>query len=94
MPGGTIPQMVDLLSMEELRWLVGLVVIWFPELIVLIGEFMGVTRSIDALVYIAVVYLLYVSLRQKIKLNEVHKEITLLSRKTALEGLRSDERKI
>jgi len=65
-------------------WLVGLVVIWFPELIGLIGELMGVERSIDALVYLSIVYLLYVSLRQKIRINEISKEITMLSRKIAL----------
>jgi|LDZT01.1.fsa_nt_gi hypothetical protein len=73
-------------------WLVGLVVIWFPELIGLIGELMGVERSIDALVYISIVYLLYVSLRQRIKLNEVHKEITMLSRKITLKDFKEDER--
>jgi hypothetical protein len=67
-------------------------VIWFPELIGLIGELMGVERSIDALVYISIVYLLYVSLRQRIKLNEVHKEITMLSRKITLKDFKEDER--
>ena len=74
-------------------WLVGLVIIWFPELIGLIGEFMGVERSIDALVYIAIVYLLYASLRQKISINELSKEITLLSRKLALKDIKNDKRK-
>jgi hypothetical protein len=74
-------------------WLVGLVVIWFPELIGLIGKLMGVERSIDALVYISIIYLLYVSLRQKIKINEVSKEITLLNRKIALEDVKKNETK-
>jgi hypothetical protein len=74
-------------------WLTGLVVIWFPELIGLIGELMGVERSIDALVYISIVYLLYVSLRQKIRLNEISREITELTRKTALNGIKDDESK-
>jgi len=72
-------------------WLVGLVVIWFPELIGLIGELMGVERSIDALIYLSVVYLLYVSLRQKIQLNEVNKEITMLSRKIAIKDVENEE---
>ena len=69
-------------------WLVGLVIIWFPELIGLIGGLMGVGRSIDALVYIAILYLLYASLRQKISINELSKEITLLSRKLALKEVK------
>lgn len=72
-------------------WLAGLVVIWFPELIGLIGKLMGVGRSIDALVYIAIVYLLYVSLTQKVKLNEISKEVTLLNRKIALKEINKDE---
>ena len=74
-------------------WLTGLVVIWFPELIGLIGELMGVERSIDALVYISIVYLLYAVLRQKIRLNEVNREITELTRKTALGGISNEETK-
>lgn len=75
-----------------LFWIVGLIVIWFPELIGLIGELMGVERSIDALIYISIVYLLYVSLRQKIKLNEINKEITMLTRKTALGEIENDKK--
>lgn len=70
-----------------LFWLTGLIIIWFPELIGLIGKLMGVERSIDALVYISIVYLLYVSLTQKIRLSEVSKEITLLNRKLALKNV-------
>ncbi len=72
-------------------WLIGLVIIWFPELIGLIGNLMGVERSIDALIYMAIVYLLYVSLTQKIKLNEISKEITLLSRKIAIKDIERKE---
>lgn len=69
-------------------WLVGLVLIWFPEFIVIIGELMGVERSIDALIYISITYLLYVSLRQKIKINQIEKEITQMARKSALSKVR------
>lgn len=70
-----------------LFWIAGLVLIWFPELIDLIGSSFGVGRSIDAFVYIGIVYLLYVSLNQKIKLNEIKREITLLNRKLALKEI-------
>lgn len=75
-------------------WIVGLIVIWFPELIDLIGELMGVERSIDALVYISIVYLLYVSLRQKISINELSKEITLLNRKISLKDVKREKKKL
>jgi len=75
-------------------WIVGLIVIWFPELIGLIGELMGVERSIDALVYLSIVYLLYVSLRQKISINELSKEITLLNREIALKDVKREKKKL
>ena len=83
-PFGTILWMVF--------WILGLVIIWFPQIIGLIGEFMGVERSIDALVYIAIVYLLYVSLTQKIRTNEINKEITRLARKIALGNINKDKK--
>jgi len=75
-------------------WIVGLIVIWFPELIGLIGELMGVERSIDALVYLSIVYLLYVSLRQKMSINELSKEITLLNRKISLKDVKREKKKL
>lgn len=69
-------------------WIAGLALVWFPHLIDLIGSNLGVGRSIDALVYIAIVYLLYVSLRQKIRINEIYKEITLLNRNLALKDIK------
>jgi hypothetical protein len=65
-------------------WIAGLTLVWFPNLIDLIGSGLGVGRSIDAFVYIGIVYLLYLSLNQKIKINEIKREITLLNRKLAL----------
>ena len=67
-----------------LFWITGLILIWFPHLIDLIGSSLGVGRSIDAFVYIGIIYLLYVSLNQKIQINEIKKEITLLNRKSVL----------
>jgi hypothetical protein len=58
-----------------LFWLIGLTLIWFPELIELIGTSLGVERSIDALIYISIVYLLYVSLTQKIRINEIKRRL-------------------
>lgn len=69
-------------------WIIGLIIIWFPELIGVIGSILGVERSIDALVYMSIVYLLYVSLTQKIRLNEINREITLLNRKLALKEIK------
>lgn len=76
-----------------ISWILGLVLIWFPHLIDLIGTKFGVGRSIDAFVYLAIVYLIYVSLTQKIRTNEISKEITMLNRNLALKELNNKENK-
>ena len=72
-------------------WVVGLIVIWFPSLIGLIGKALGVERSIDGLVYISVIFLLYFTLKQRIRINEMEKEITMLGRKFALKDIKKKE---
>jgi hypothetical protein len=72
-------------------WCIGLILIWFPRIIEFIGGFLGVERSIDALIYISIIYLLYISLEQKIKTNDLSREITLLNRKIALEKIKKEK---
>lgn len=73
-------------------WIVGLAIIWFPHIIELIGNILGVGRSIDGLVYISIILLLYLTLNQKIKSNEIEKDITMLSRRIALKDLENKRR--
>lgn len=75
-----------------LFWIGGIILIWFPHLIDFIGSSLGVGRSIDAFVYIGIVYLLYVSLNQKIHMNELKREITLLNRKLALNDVKEEKK--
>lgn len=74
-------------SIWGIFWLAGLVVIWFPHLMEIIGDALGVARSIDALVYLSVILLLYLSLRQRIRISQIEREITMLSRKIALKDI-------
>lgn len=75
-----------------LFWIIGLILIWFPHLMELIGSALGVGRSIDAFVYIAIIFLLYSTLSQKIKVNELSREITLLNRKLALKDIEKEKK--
>lgn len=75
-----------------LLWMAGLILIWFPHLIDLIGSSLGVGRSIDAFVYLAIIFLLYSVLSQKIKINELSREITLLNRKIAVKEVKKNEK--
>jgi len=75
-----------------LLWMAGLILIWFPHLIDLIGSSLGVGRSIDAFVYLAIIFLLYSVLSQKIKINELSREITLLNRKIAIKEVKKNEK--
>lgn len=72
-------------------WVVGLLVIWIEDLIGFIGNLLGVTRSIDALIYISIIFLLYSSINQKIKINELHKEMTQMTRKLALKDIKDEK---
>lgn len=74
-------------------WIIGLVIIWFPKIIDFIGGIAGVARSIDALVYLGIIYLLFLVLRQKIKINEIEKEITLMNRRMAIKEIKIHRRK-
>lgn len=68
-------------------WILGLLVIWIEDLIGVIGHFLGVTRSIDALIYLSLIFLLYSYINQKIKINEINREITQLTRRLALRDI-------
>lgn len=76
-----------------ISWIAGLILIWFPHLIDVIGLSFGVGRSIDAFVYVAIVYLIYASFIQKLKMNEISKDITILNRKIALKNINSKDEK-
>lgn len=71
-----------------LFWILGIVIIWDENMIGLVGNTLGVERSIDALVYISIIFLFYNTLRQKIRINELSKEITMLNRKIALKKVK------
>lgn len=71
-----------------LFWVIGLVIIWFPSLINEIGRILGVTRSIDALVYMSIVFLFYIVFTQRTKTNELEREITMLTRKVAIKDIK------
>lgn len=80
-------------SIWAVFWIAGLIVIWFPHIIGLIGNILGVARSIDALVYLSIVLLLYLVLRHKIRINEIEKEITMLTREVALKDIKKQSPK-
>lgn len=69
-------------------WITTLVLIWFPSLMGILGKFLGVARSIDALVYLSIVLLLYLTFKQRIRISEVEKEITALTRKITLKDIK------
>lgn len=73
-------------------WAASLTLIWFPNFIGKIGAFFGVARSIDALIYIAIISLLYTTFRQRVKINEIEKQITGISRKISLKDIKDGQK--
>lgn len=64
-----------------------LVILQWPDLIETLSEILGVGRSIDALVYLAITFLFYLMFRSYIKIQDLEQEITQIVRKLALKEM-------
>lgn len=71
-----------------LFWILAIVIIWNPGIIVFIGNTLGVERSIDALIYIAIILLLFSTMSGRIKINHCNREITELVREYATNNVK------
>ena len=69
-------------------WILAIFIIWNPGIIVFVGETLGVERSIDALIYIAIILLLFSSMSSRIKINHCNREITQIVRQYAINNVK------
>lgn len=74
-----------------LLWSSSLVVVFWPHLIDYLSNFLGIQRSIDVLVYFGIIFLFYLIFRSYIKIQEMEREITELTRSIALSPLKKDK---
>lgn len=64
-------------------WVSGLIFIWSPELLDMIGGDLGVGRGIDVIIYMSIILIFYIIINQNNKIRKLQKEITKLVRELA-----------
>ena len=74
-------------------WIAGLTIIWNPSIMVKISNFMGIARGIDTIVYLSIIFLFYMIFTQKIRMNEMKREMTQLVRKLAIKDIEETKKK-
>jgi small membrane protein len=67
-------------------WIVGIMVIMFPDFSSEIAKLVGIGRGSDVIIYASIAILFYLIFRLFIKIEDISKEITKLSREIALKG--------
>ncbi len=73
-------------------WIAGIVAVFFPNLTTDFARMIGVGRGVDAVIYASLAVISYSIFRIYIKIEDVEREITEVSRKYALKDI-FDKRK-
>lgn len=68
-----------------LFWLAGVVIVALPNSTSYFAHLLGVGRGVDLAVYVSVALLFFVVFRLTVRIERLNKDITKLTRKTALE---------
>lgn len=69
------------LALWVIFWSLSLFIIWLPrEIIDNFGEFTGVGRGVDVLVYLSIIFLFYNNVRVNEKIDKLEQRITKLTR--------------
>lgn len=66
-------------------WLAGLTIVFFPGLSSSFATFVGIGRGVDVILYASVIILFYLIFRIYIKMEDIQKQITTLTRSIALD---------
>lgn len=67
-------------------WVVGIFLIFIPDLTTRIANLLGIGRGVDVVLYASIVTLFYLIFRIYIKVEDTQRQITQVVRKVALEG--------
>lgn len=65
-------------------WITGLVFLFFPDFLSGFAKFVGIGRGVDVLLYTSIVVIFYLIFRVYVKLDDIEKQITALTRIIAL----------
>ena len=73
-------------------WLLVEIIIWIPDSTTHIAKMLGIGRGADLLIYVSIVTLFYLIFRIYIKLEDIERQITHLTRKIALQNISSPKK--
>lgn len=73
-----------------LIWLVALVVVVWPNLTVRLANLVGVGRGSDLVIYLAVIFIIYFLFRLLLRIENIEKNLTKLTRTEALNDYEHD----
>jgi len=73
------------LSLWVVFWLAAAVAVIWPDLTVLVANYVGIGRGADLVVYVSLVVLFYILFRLLIRIEKLEKNLTKLVRQRALE---------
>lgn len=68
-------------------WMIGLVVIFFPEVSSKAAKMLGIGRGVDVILYSSIIALFYLIFRLYIKIEDTQRQITEIIRKIALKNI-------
>lgn len=71
-------------------WLLAATVVLWPDSTMQLARFMGVGRGVDAVMYLALVFLFFLFFRTVVKIEKMNRDITKLTRKIALNDVGKD----
>lgn len=65
-------------------WITGLIFLFFPDVLSGFAKFVGIGRGVDVLLYTSIIVIFYLIFRIYVKLDDIEKQITALTRIIAL----------
>ena len=74
-------------------WLVAVLVIWQPQLTVVLANRVGIGRGVDLVIYVAIIIIFYLMFRLLLRIEQVEKNITKIVRADALKNISDDDKK-
>jgi len=74
-------------------WLVAILVIWQPQLTVVLANRVGIGRGVDLVIYVAIIVIFYLMFRLLLRIEQVEKNITKIVRADALKNISDDDKK-
>ena len=67
-------------------WLAGGVVIWWPDITMVIANNLGIGRGVDLIFYVSIIILFYLIFRIYLKIEKMERNITKIVRSNSIKS--------